>query len=673
MIGMQWRKFGGKFDHVQRNGALAVVSPPRSWLHHLVALCAILVCVPCRARDLRVAFENGAAVTTGECQQAMDARSNSGLSSCQACIAGKGFWSRGCKFCDRPSQIVGQKSCYSKSSSATCGGEGEQWIFGTGACKNDRVTAVVVGAGPAGLLSAWQLLHDAEFEAGRLKVHVIEMRRSFTRRNMVVATDTEPGPLQTCMQAAGEVKWPKEPEIPFKPIKQLQTRIKRTLTDTYPAGVEFHQLQAFGHCPPTKHGHFVAMVNTDGETLRVEEAATYDSILKEMCAETILDRAKTHDWNTGPFKASLEKEVVAARGRFLKKFLLLRYDMLFVTNGAGNTFDRAAGRVQVKARCKKDAGSTKTVDAGIGVVSFAASLKRKPVDAINTHPCDKPRNPSPPFPPTLIRAGMFRSRENYCYVNGDFLTPPTDYKTPAWKTKRRAAALAEQFKASFRDIEVEFVDTMGFAVFDSPMYFTKRSHLVEARNSPDENLRNTGLIFRLGDTAWGAQYESGTGIEAIAEGLHKLLPLMKKIANDGIPKLVSTNVAVLERARTKLYNYMMGEVRKRTLTSQVSLPLGEDPARARRLAQCTEAARKSCKETIEERASAAKVSNEFVDPKDVSTVGLQTSIPLSSEADVAEPQGSVPGQARFAHRGADAQMQSGHQKPLITWSDIWGI
>ena len=169
--------------------------------------------------------------------------------------------------------------------------------------------------------------------------------------------------------------------------------------------------------------------------------------VKPPCPAPLLTsvQAKTHDWNTGPFKASLEKEVVAARGRFLKKFLLLRYDMLFVTNGAGNTFDRAAGRVQVKARCKKDAGSTKTVDAGIGVVSFAASLKRKPVDAINTHPCDKPRNPSPPFPPTLIRAGMFGSRENYCYVNGDFLTPPTD-----WKTKRRAAALAEQFKASFQ-------------------------------------------------------------------------------------------------------------------------------------------------------------------------------------------------------------------------------
>ena len=109
-----------------------------------------------------------------------------------------------------------------------------------------------------------------------------------------------------------------------------------------------------------------------------------------------------------------------------------------------------------------------------------------------------------------------------------------------WTGALVCECLLSKLPATHPDIEVEFVDTMGFAVFDSPMYFTKRSHLVEARKSPDENLRNTGLIFRLGDTAWGAQYQSGTGIEAIAEGLHKLLPLMKKIANDGIPKLVST-------------------------------------------------------------------------------------------------------------------------------------
>ena len=74
------------------------------------------------------------------------------------------------------------------------------------------------------------------------------------RRNMVNPPETERGPYQTCMRAAGEVKWvrdwrvcgcgcvcvcvcvcvsklllcmsqPKEPEIPFKPIKQLQVLV----------------------------------------------------------------------------------------------------------------------------------------------------------------------------------------------------------------------------------------------------------------------------------------------------------------------------------------------------------------------------------------------------------------------------------------------------------------
>lgn len=437
---------------------------------------------------------------------------------------------------------------------------------------------VVVGGGPAGLLSAIQAK-----TLGLEQVVVVEMRDVYSRLNMVKIPKFSKGD-----ESVDSVEAPKDSPLmtlmTHTNINQeggpiLVSHLEKVASDYAQGELGIVKIRAQGICTcDTNFGNVLVAAppppRAPGGTIKFKSAGGFDSLKNELCGfidqdsealQTIYQAGFSTEVGSLTFNLPrpLQVDDSSQSGtRDISKVYLLFFDVMVSATGAGDSFDRALGKRHMIARCFKCRPGTtgedcdpKTQPAFSHTVTSVA-IQLQPQEG-NTCPWGEGNRlelseqamEKVQFLPNFAW-GITGPTNCYLVANVQKSLEPTDPpNTNIFMDDEFLETLNAEISTGS---EWKYLGRNKPSVFNNPMLYVEKEYTIENLGSKSEH---SSLVIREGDSDMTPYWWLGKGITTLNKRITMTKSLMSHIQKYGFSTHSRLLKKVIDDVRTKRDDY----------------------------------------------------------------------------------------------------------------------